>query len=240
MPEKVLTQHRALRCRACGAEYEREIHTPQSLMQQGTSVGEALFGKGLLGAILGFGGGVANVAVRSSTGVGWNARCACGSDDVELIPETYTRIDWKHVERLVLKALRRAYRDGPRAIEEAWAWSYEQAHVPRDEHRMPFVEPRGETLATHAQVAKMLYEKISPERRSAMAARPHLDWIGIVRARQVYFKMPTKIRPGIREECRKVERGEIPFESKWFAREFLSTRESVAVLVEDLEALGEE
>jgi hypothetical protein len=49
--------------------------------------------------------------------------------------------------------------------------------------------------------------------------------------------MPAKIRPGIREECRKVARGEIPFESNWFAREFLPTREAAEVLADDLEAL---
>lgn len=228
-----------LRCHRCGVTFERVMPTPSSLMEQGVSLGRLFFGKGLLGDLLGIGGGIANVAVRASTGVGWNARCDCGSDEVEVLSETYTHVDYKHVERLYVAAVRRSHRHGPRAIEEAWATSYEKAHLPSESHRMPFVEPRGETLATHARVAANLYDRIAPERRAAFEARPDLDWIGIIRTRHFYLKMPARIRPAILDECRQYSLGEIPLEEATFVRDLLPSREAVAVLVEDLEALDE-
>lgn len=232
---------RTFRCRGCGKDFQGHYNDVVGAAQQGAQKSGSPFGKGILGSLAGAIVGAAGGAVGAMAVNSMQSRCPfCGASDAELIPEFYTVPDYKAVERLVSAAWRKRTTHGERAFEAAWATQYEIANIPSEQRRMPYVEPKGESLATHRMAANELYGALTEGRRSRIEAAPDVDWMAVIHLRAIYESMRPDLRWSILEQCREVVRGERAITAASLVRDERVDLRTVGMLVEEFEAIDRE
>lgn len=239
------SQLRTFRCRRCGSEFKGLYHDAFDSAQRGADDShkhyDKIFGKGLLGSLAGAVVGAAVGATSAAALNYWEGRCpSCGGTDAELVPAYYTVADYSAVQRLVSAAWSKRTNKGERAFEECWAKAYEMAYLPREQHRMPFVEPRGESLATHRMVADELYGALTVARRAKIESAPDAQWLAIIRLRKIYESMRPDVRWAILNECTEATCGAIAAEDVRILRDESIDHQTLALLVEEFQAIDRE
>lgn len=233
-------QHRWYRCRSCGHEFPGWNHdVMQSASKAASSASRA--SDGLFGSLVAAVFGAAASATGAMVSNAMESKCpSCGSAGADLIPAYYTVVDYDDVQRFVNAAYRKRVKEGERGFEFCWAKAHEMASVPHEQHRMPFVEPRNETLATHRAVAEELYHGLSGERRALIEAHPHVDWVSVIRLRARYESFPPHLRLMILRRSREVQAGQRALASDSFYEGENLDAETFSSLLHEYEAIERE
>lgn len=234
------SQQRRYRCRSCGHEFAGwNSDVAQSASQAATAGGRA--SKGFFGSLIGSLAGAAGAATGAMVSNAMESKCpSCGTGGAELIPAYYTVVDYGDVKRFVDAAYRKRQSGGERAFEFCWAKAHEMAFVPHEQHRMPFVEPRNETLATHRAVAEELYRGLSEQRRALVDANPRVDWVSVVRLRDVYESFPPHLRLMILRHSREIQQGQRESSATAFYENESLDAQTLARLIDEFEVIERE